>query len=669
MIETVDLFTITGKRKFRHLVKLNYIKGRIEFLESSFGLKDEIKAMQGSKWHGYVEGDLRKIWTVSDCQRNNFQLEYLKGNNPYAWFDRPLEHFEGYRSDLKDHQILMSDAALTYHYQVWGAEMGVGKSLSAIEVMEKSGKKHWYWVGPLKSLPNMEREFKKWGLDPSITVELIHYEKFTTLMDRWERDDIIPDGIVMDESSRVKNHASSRSRACQIMADMIREKCGMDGYVILMSGTPSPKTPLDWWSQAEIAYPGFLKEGSVKALEQRLAFLVDQELPDGMKVKKRIGWKDSELRCEECGGFIRCAESDEEMKDRKDVFYHDDSHKFIASVNEVAYMNKRLEGLVTFIHKADVMDLPDKQYRKVFLKPTPSTLRVAKALVQASDTVIKGVTLLRELSDGFQYREEECGMTHCRICRIEATDHPDMTGFPAEAEALLDSAPVAASLGYVQEWETPTGDAIQSVDMFDEELVKTFTKTWVPCPGCDGSREVVKKKRVILTVKCPKDEAFVGLLGECYEQGRIVAFGGFTGSIDRMVDICIREGWDVIRCDGRGWQVRRADKSLVLDELPLDYWSDMTHRRVTFVGHPRSGGMSLTLTEASMMVFWSNSFAPEDRIQAEDRIHRMGMDDLLGATIVDLIHLPTDERVLEIIKDNRRLEKMTMGDMDFQSGF
>jgi len=28
----------------------------------------------------------------------------------------------------------------------------------------------------------------------------------------------------------------------------------------------------------------------------------------------------------------------------------------------------------------------------------------------------------------------------------------------------------------------------------------------------------------------------------------------------------------------------------------------------------------------------------------------------------DLIHLPTDERVLEVIRANRRLELMTMGD-------
>ena len=84
--------------------------------------------------------------------------------------------------------------------------------------------------------------------------------------------------------------------------------------------------------------------------------------------------------------------------------------------------------------------------------------------------------------------------------------------------------------------------------------------------------------------------------------------------------------------------------------------------RVAFVAHPESGGMSLTLVEARTAVYWSNSFKPEYRAQSEDRIHRKGMDENLGCTIVDLVHLPTDERVLEVIRENRRLELLTMGD-------
>jgi hypothetical protein len=67
-----------------------------------------------------------------------------------------------------------------------------------------------------------------------------------------------------------------------------------------------------------------------------------------------------------------------------------------------------------------------------------------------------------------------------------------------------------------------------------------------------------------------------------------------------------------------------------------------------------------------MSVFWSNSFKPEYRTQAEDRIHRMGMDLNLGCIIVDLVHLPSDERVIQVIQENRRLELMTMGEFPIE---
>jgi len=70
--------------------------------------------------------------------------------------------------------------------------------------------------------------------------------------------------------------------------------------------------------------------------------------------------------------------------------------------------------------------------------------------------------------------------------------------------------------------------------------------------------------------------------------------------------------------------------------------------------------MGLTLTEARMAVFYSNDFSPESRTQAMARIHRLGMDVNKGATIVDLFHLPTDEKVLNVLKDNRRLEQMRL---------
>jgi hypothetical protein len=118
-----------------------------------------------------------------------------------------------------------------------------------------------------------------------------------------------------------------------------------------------------------------------------------------------------------------------------------------------------------------------------------------------------------------------------------------------------------------------------------------------------------------------------------------------------------------VRCDQGSFQVLPHNDSPVTEE-PLDYWADReVNPRVAFVANPESGGMSLTLTESRMAVYWSNSWKPEYRVQSEDRIHRISMDLNKGCTIVDLIHLPSDRRVLEVIRANRKLELMTMGEV------
>ena len=82
---------------------LEYREGRIWFIKSPYSLKDEIKAMRGSKWHGFEEESPKKIWSVEDCQRNWFQFGFLMGEDVDAWFDRPRVCHE-YTRPLKEHQ-------------------------------------------------------------------------------------------------------------------------------------------------------------------------------------------------------------------------------------------------------------------------------------------------------------------------------------------------------------------------------------------------------------------------------------------------------------------------------------------------------------------------------------------------------------------------------------
>ena len=390
---------------------LEYRDGRIFFLKSPYSLKDEIKAMRGSHWHQFDEENPQKIWSVEDCQRNRFQLAFLTGEDVYAWFDRPLVRHE-YTRPLKEHQKDLADAGLTYHFHIFAAEMGTGKTLAAQEVIERSGVDWWFWVGPKTSLPNIQREFRKWHFPSDrFHVEFFTYEGLTRWVDEWKPDMPVPAGLVCDESSRCKNSSSQRSRACQRLADMIRERHGLkNGFVIEMSGTPSPKSPVDWWSQCEIAWPGFLREGSQKAMEERMAFMVQQTYDEGT-FKKRIGWKDDEKKCAVCGEHA--TEGPHELDGLTDP---EEYHEFVPSKNEVAYLCQRLKGLVTVKHKKDCLDLPDKRYRKIICKPAASTLRVAEAIVRAAPNAVTAMTLLRELSDGFQYREIEDGVSNCTHC-------------------------------------------------------------------------------------------------------------------------------------------------------------------------------------------------------------------------------------------------------------
>jgi hypothetical protein len=616
--------------------------GRIFFLKSAFALKDEIKAMKGSKWHGFDDENPRKIWSVTDCFRNQFQLNFLMGEDVYAWFDRDLIRYDypdyfmdGVLTAPMPHQFDMADSGLTYHYQIWGAEMGTGKTLAAQMVIEYSNVKHWYWIGPKTSLPNIQREFRKWGFDETTaTIEHMTYERLVRTMDDWVPGNPIPQGVIADESSKCKTDTSQRSKGMQKLADMIRDEYGWEGYVIEMSGTPSPKKPTDWWSQCEIAWPGFLKEGSVKALKSRLAFQ-EQKTFDSGTFWKTTGWKDNELKCNKCG--LLHAEGVHEVDPYGDS---EGYHKFEESKNEVAFMFERLKGLVVVKHKKDCLSLPDKRYRKVICKPSPSLLRVAKVLAESAQNAMIGGTLLRELSDGFQYRDIADGTRKCNHCEN--------------------------ACGEVDEWFDPNDElkVYQDISMLMEDRTAQLEKRRVLCPKCKGRGEMKKIKRIAREIACPKEKALRGLLEECEETGRIVIFAGFTGSVDRCVNICHKEGWAVVRCDGRGFQVTDKDGKILTETEALDFWADMENNpEVAFVAHPESGGMSLTLVEARMAVYWSNSFKPEYRGQSEDRIHRKGMDENLGCVIVDLIHLPTDERVLKIIRENRKLELLTLGEL------
>jgi SNF2 family DNA or RNA helicase len=80
-----------------------------------------------------------------------------------------------------------------------------------------------------------------------------------------------------------------------------------------------------------------------------------------------------------------------------------------------------------------------------------------------------------------------------------------------------------------------------------------------------------------------------------------------------------------------------------------------------FVGQPRTGGYGITLTAANTVVYYSNSYDLEIRLQSEDRAHRIGQNNKV--TYIDLVSPDTiDEKILKALRGKIDLAGKVLGE-------
>lgn len=633
IIENIPYATKLIHGRYKYPVTITKKADRLWFsFGFNKGIMEEIKSMEGHKWHGFETPPIKQ-WSVVDSAHNRFRILFMEGKNPYAFYDKPLIEAST-RRPTYEHQIELFRHMITRLYCIVSSEMGTGKTLAVIEAIEwlyaNNDIRSWFYVAPKSALTAVQLEFEKWR--SLIQPQFYTYDALRELVKNWPAGMAPPNGIVYDESSRVKTPTSQRSEAAKHMAHAIRQEHGVHGAVILMSGTPAPKSPLDWFNQCQIACPGFLREGTYEKFRRRLAVMAEGQNDAGQVFSKLVTWKDDSTKCDTCG------------KPKED-FIHDpinmietDYHEFKPATNEVQNLYKRMKGLVIVKFKKDCLSLPDKQYRIVTCTPTPSIINAARIITARNESVIKTMTLLRELSDGFQYESQEVGVQVCPLCAGKRT--------------RLD-------------WKFVGPDDLyeEMVDLREagqEIPSEYFEQVEMACSNCNGLGEVAKYVREAVQVPCPKEDALREIIDEHDDVGRLVTYAGFTGSIERVVAIYLKARWDVIRVDGRGWWSNVPGKAK--DLIKRFQYEQETYPRLAFVGQPAAAGMGLTLTASPSIVYYSNDFNGESRSQSEDRIHRPGMDLNRGATIIDLIHLPTDQVVLDNLKRKRKLELITMGE-------
>lgn len=130
--------------------------------------------------------------------------------------------------------------------------------------------------------------------------------------------------------------------------------------------------------------------------------------------------------------------------------------------------------------------------------------------------------------------------------------------------------------------------------------------------------------------------------------GKIIIWATWTYDIER-IEKALRKKYGPYSVASYYGDTEQDDRQEIVERFQ-DPDSDL----MFFVGQPRTGGYGITLTEAKTVIYYSNNYDLEIRLQSEDRAHRIGQTD--NVTYIDLVSPGTiDEKVIEALRSKINL--------------
>lgn len=140
-------------------------------------------------------------------------------------------------------------------------------------------------------------------------------------------------------------------------------------------------------------------------------------------------------------------------------------------------------------------------------------------------------------------------------------------------------------------------------------------------------------------------------------QHPLIVWARFRMDINIIMDALRARNIRAVRYDGAVSDDERARAVMLFqhDSTPAE------QRARVFVGNPAAGGHGLTLTAAKTVVYYSNSFHLLDRLQSEDRAHRIGQDN--SVLYIDLVAEGSiDEHIVEALRRKHDIAREITGD-------
>ena len=175
------------------------------------------------------------------------------------------------------------------------------------------------------------------------------------------------------------------------------------------------------------------------------------------------------------------------------------------------------------------------------------------------------------------------------------------------------------------------------------QLMRLHQITCGPFTADDGSVQSVKSNRM---------SELMSILEEI--DGKAIIWANYQRDIENIVnDITKKYGPEsVVDYYGLTPQEDRQDNIRKFQNDPECRF---------LIGTPQTGGYGITLTQANTVIYYSNGYDLEKRLQSEDRAHRIGQKKTV--TYIDLICEDTiDEKIVKALRDKINIASEVMGE-------
>ena len=159
----------------------------------------------------------------------------------------------------------------------------------------------------------------------------------------------------------------------------------------------------------------------------------------------------------------------------------------------------------------------------------------------------------------------------------------------------------------------------------------------------DGSTQDIKSNRI---------NELMDVLSEI--EGKVIIWGHWQKDITNIIKAIVDEygPGSVVDYYGLTPQEDRQDNIRQFQNNPECRF---------IVGTPQTGGYGITLTQANTVVYFSNGYDLEKRLQSEDRAHRIGQKK--NVTYVDIICEDTvDEKIVKALRDKINIASQVLGE-------